>query len=386
MVTNKSLLVPILLVFIILSGQVPWIIWDFLWVRAAANIIAFFAALLNLRKIPIVHFKKFILLTIPYLYFIYKNNFDIGLFTIPLLFFTLIYINDYQRIKTIKLLTTTTTIILIPSILLWIIYLFRIDLPHATLYATWKDSSLISSQYENYYLFIIKSDAFFRFHSIFDEPGTLGTYLSFLLAINKFKISSQNIFFVIVGLFTLSLAFIIITIVGYILFNINLSLRKISTVSFGLLLFYVIIYNVPSLNKAIIPRLEIQDNKFIGDNRTSETIDEYFNSFISSNQIVTGEDRDTFFSKVDDSFGYASYKIFIIEYGLIGILCLIIIYTLLSPRPLNKQVICFIFIFILSFIQRPYAIQPWQIALFSIITSSYKLIELPKKEKLIISH
>lgn len=57
-----------------------------------------------------------------------------------------------------------------------------------------------------------------RFHSIFDEPGYLGTISAFLLALNRYDFEKkENIIIFIAGLLTLSLAFYFLSILYFVL-------------------------------------------------------------------------------------------------------------------------------------------------------------------------
>ncbi len=50
---NIYRLIPWLLVMIIIAGQVPWVIWNFLWIRSVLNILAFILSLRYLNNINI---------------------------------------------------------------------------------------------------------------------------------------------------------------------------------------------------------------------------------------------------------------------------------------------------------------------------------------------
>ena len=126
-----------------------------------------------------------------------------------------------------------------------------------------------------------------------------------------------------------------------------------------------IFYSIPILKENILQRLEYNDGEISGNNRTSNSTNEYFSRFIKSNNALIGLGVGKYLSESEDRFGNSSYKIFVIDYGLIGAAILIFIYLMLMPKKPDTHVLFLFIIFFISFLQRPYSLSAWQIILFS---------------------
>jgi len=354
-------IIALLLVLLIIAGQVPWIIWDFLWIRGLLNILVFIMSLYFLKYTTRKKILTLGVILTLLSYFLVYNSFDHGTITLYFIIVAVVIIPNELKAKTILLLNKVICYILIPGILLYVLYLIGFNLPHTQINASWKDNLT----YQNYYLFIIKGLSFYRFNSLFDEPGTLGTFLAFLLAINRFEINKRNILFFIVGLSTLSIAFIIMCFVGFLLNNIKFSIKKLFSIVVTSSIVFTIILVIPALKENILPRLEFKNGEFTGNNRTSNKTNEYFSTFIESNDAFYGLGGGSYLAKTKDRVGNSSYKIFIMDYGFIGAIILFLIYLMLMPKNPNKQIINLFILFFISFLQRPYALTPWQVFLFS---------------------
>ena len=103
------------------------------------------------------------------------------------------------------------------------------------------------------------------------------------------------------------------------------------------------------LHDLIMIRLEIDDGQLAGDNRVTGNFEAEYESLINSPDILWGRDRDT------ESSGNSGYRVFIYDYGLIGLLLVIVFYivAMYNPRHLKAMVAVFI-IAALNFIIRGY--------------------------------
>ncbi len=360
-------LIPWLLVMIIIAGQVPWVIWNFLWIRGVLNILAFILSLIYLKNINKNKIYTIAVIMFLLTYFIFHDSFNLAITSLFVFIVAVVIIPNELKVKTVLLLNKVTTYILIPGIILYALYLIGINLPHTDMNASWADMP-----YKNYFFFIVKISTnidsiidLFRFNSIFDEAGTLGTFLVFLIAINRFEITKRNIFFFIVGLFTFSLAFIILSFIGFVLFKFKFSIKRLMIIVSTIVVIITIFYSIPILKENILQRLEYNDGEISGNNRTSNSTNEYFSRFIKSNNALIGLGVGKYLSESEDRFGNSSYKIFVIDYGLIGAAILIFIYLMLMPKKPDTHVLFLFIIFFISFLQRPYSLSAWQIILFS---------------------
>ena len=71
--------------------------------------------------------------------------------------------------------------------------------------------------YNNYMLFVMDATrSYYRFYSVFDEPGVLGTLSAFILYGNKYDFKKKENIVILIGcLFTYSMAFYMITLLGW---------------------------------------------------------------------------------------------------------------------------------------------------------------------------
>lgn len=222
----------------------------------------------------------------------------------------------------------------------WIFHLFGYDLPSSELtYGTLEQNGVLVNQYNfsNHYLYLVDNNwfalrdsdvpSFFRFCSIFLEPGYLGIIMMFLLFINNFDLKQRrNQVYLLSLILTLSLAGFLLTTLAFIAHKMQSSSKRISVlVGVFLLLMacnlFFSNYNNGNnvVNEAIISRLQLDEEKGIsGNNRTSEAMDEQYKSFLTSTDVVFGVHDRTLLE-----FG-VGYKAYVIKNGLFGLGCFIL--------------------------------------------------------------
>lgn len=230
----------------------------------------------------------------------------------------------------------------------WILHLFGIDLPYQDVTFGEKEQAngMIGAQYyfQNHYLYLVNTrwmmndystiPTFFRFCSIFLEPGYFAILLMFLLYLNKFNMKDyRNWVYLIALLLTLSLAGFIMTLLAFVAHKLETSKRKISIlISISLFLFvgyfFFPRYNGGNnaINELIIERLKVDEEKGIaGNNRTSAELDDQYKALLSSADVLFGVRK-------SDLLEYGvGYKAYIVKDGLIG-LALFIIFLLKIAR------------------------------------------------------
>lgn len=236
----------------------------------------------------------------------------------------------------------------------WILHLVGYDLPSTEVtFGTALDSKgNVEAQYyfSNHYLYLVNNSAlmrwnadipsFFRFSSIFIEPGYFAILLTFLLFINKFDMKDKrNIVYIVSLVLTLSLAGFIMSLFAYVANRLELSRKRVSTlVSIGV--FFTIAYLFFSnyndgnnaINEAIISRLEVDEEKGIaGNNRTSEALDDQFAALWTSSDLLFGiSARDQI------EFG-VGYKAFMMKNGLFGLVLFLWFLTAVARRAGNYR-------------------------------------------------
>lgn len=218
--------------------------------------------------------------------------------------------------------------------------------------------------YKNYLFFIQSSNILdsiiYRFNGPFLEPGHLSVVSSILLFANRYNFKGNKWLYISLAcvIFSLSLAGYIITLLGYMM----LTLRNFKVVIYSavaLLASYIFVTEIWNggnnvANELIVARLAYDAEKgIVGNNRTTESTDAYFESKWESGGLWTGVgsiDKDT-------SIVGAGYKIYFLRFGIISAILVLCFYWNLVPKHYDKRfVYSFVIILILTFIQRAY---PW---------------------------
>jgi len=217
-------------------------------------------------------------------------------------------------------------------------------------------------EYPNFSYFDITE--VWRFRSVFDEPGYLGTLAFFLLYIDSFDFSKKyNFLIFLCGLFTFSMAYYILCMIYYMLY----SKEKIALILFSvmiILIFGYIYYNVnPEIMNRFISRFEISNTyEFAGDSRGGfmSTIDIY-NSVISQDAIsvLFGNGKLSYNhlqNGVDIRISDPTWVRIIYEYGLLYFILFITFLVRFSAVNING--LLFGILFAISLYQRPEVFYP----------------------------
>lgn len=317
------------------------------------------------KYFPILYFAFFFLFVSPLLY-----GFRFSSIFIFVTYILLFRINNLDLCNALRILTNIVAVIVLFSLPFWLIHVFIFELPT---YGTIDISEMKGAAYvlNNHFLFLTYDGLdFFRFYSVFDEPGVLGTLSAFILFGNRFNMKRwQNIVILLGGIFTYSMAFYVLTLLGYFYCNL-FSIKKIisSLLIFACLTFVLVFLLKDDLAFSLSVIERFQDfglNRI--ENRTGEVINEHFMKMLYSPLILFGEGP-SFLIEHSNEVG-ASYKLFIIEYGFLGVSALFFMYYSLIPIK-NRDTLFFLFLFSLSFLQRPYAFTSWQLVIFAMVIAS----------------
>ena len=130
-------------------------------------------------------------------------------------------INDELKSDILKFITNGMAILVGVSLLFYILFLFGVQLPYTTL----RDSKLGYGGL-NYYAFITSDQLleYFRFKSIFAEPGHLTMGLIPLLYVNRLNLRNKSVLVIFIAeLFTLSLAGYITLITSVVIYSFHRS-------------------------------------------------------------------------------------------------------------------------------------------------------------------
>lgn len=345
-------------------------------------------------KWPVIPISFIILAYFAYgcsLLFLYRSNFSLsGFFVFIVLFFVFLifslrpggtppWFNYYSFFSLLILLLPINKILdvaarfrilfafsLIPGIFVYVLLLAGFDLPYTVLEAHNELKESLGIFYRDYGVTLalshlileIGNSTIIRFSGIYDEPGLLGTISALFLLADRFNMKSKiNIILLISGVISVSLVFYIFTIVGFLM----QSNKKVIGIIFIIVL-GVGVYNTPIYDNYLAKRFETSSSDgVIADNRVSDCFKAEYEKFASSDSEVQllGEGNNAHLSTMCD---VSSYKMYIYDYGYIGILVIAIALIIQYTYPLLvtgnifryiKSFLFFVFCFFISYYQRP---------------------------------
>lgn len=218
----------------------------------------------------------------------------------------------------------------------------------------------------------ITSFPFPRFQSIFLEPGHLGMISSLMLYMIRYNMRSwQGIIIFLSLLLSMSLAAYMLLFLGMVIYKLSFgNLLKTITFLLMILMTCTMAYNFfPNsyFSQAILLRLEYDEDKgFKGNNRISEDFEYYYNNkFYKTEHVLLGIGGDNI-STISGEGGNSSYKVFIVQYGILGLVVLSVFFFVIVWYSKSSFVRGLLLLYVASFWQRPYAL--WEVELFLFIS------------------
>ena len=211
--------------------------------------------------------------------------------------------------------------------------------------------------YIDYKFSYIHLESWLRLCGLFNEPGYFGTFLGFALVQEKFNMKKVgNIILLIAGIFTFSLAFYAIVIIGLMLtINNRKMFLKVSIFIATLVLIVPYIAQKYEHVEFILERLEFDSSskRFVGDNRTTSDFDLIIDRFNNSDKVLFG-----YGSGYLSSFhlkNVSSYKTALVERGYLGFMLTygLLLLCALGETRKQRDAIVFILCFAASIYQRP---------------------------------
>lgn len=375
--SSDSILVSWGLALIIFLQNPPWPLWN------CGLLLGYFLSLIliiyiNIKKrnryllqgmkqkrFPIFYFSLIFLLIIPLVYGLKLSS--VFIFITYILLFRVTQ-NDLKHSLTI--LTNIIAYVILFTLPFWVFHVFITELPS---FGEIDITEMKGREYilDNHILFLTyRGFDFFRFYSVFDEPGVLGTLSAFIIFGNRYNFKQwQNIVIFIGGIFTYSMAFYVLFLLGYFYYN-TYSLKHFVKSFFFLIctipIVFFLLKDDLAFSLSVVERFKDFGLNRI-ENRTGEEINRHLSEMFYSPTIFWGEG--TSFLQRNRSEVGASYKLFIIEYGVMGLLGLFLMYFSLLWQK-NRDTLFFLFLFSLSFLQRPYAFTAWQLTIFAAVVAS----------------
>ena len=270
---------------------------------------------------------------------------------------------------------TAIAVILIPSIIFYVLDIsLGVSIPSFS-----HHNQTLGYTLENHFFYCKNPDAHLRFCSYFCEPGHLATIMSLLLLCSRCNIRDWRTKVILVAvLLTMSLAGYVIAGLAFFVKSLSAgSFRKIVTSIIGVLVLFIIIVvafdilgKSAILDELIFQRLVFDSDtgKLSGDNRVSYATDLF---------IATLDLKTLFWGGIDiEQYNLAGtgIKMYVLQFGIIGVFATFFMYyNILKNRPSKYGIFCLL-VFIMSFIQRCYAIWFCQIFMFIYcVTLGYKI-------------
>ncbi len=265
-----------------------------------------------------------------YLLFVNSGNINafIGSFFQIVVFMSLFMVDKQILFTLTSFLSKAMACLLIVSIPFYLLYLLGFTFPSTN--AQYGDGLYT---YTNFYFFLLDDrfiSIFPRFHSVFLEPGHLGTATVLLLfAQCGYWKKWYNIVLWIATLMTFSLAAYVLSVVIVFL---NLWMHGKNIFKKALLVICCVagvvagsfFYNDGDnlIHDLIVIRLEIDDEGGLtGDNRVAGWFEDEYDSYLHSSDVFLGRDYDYSIP------GNSGYRLFIYENGFIGLFLVILLYA-----------------------------------------------------------
>lgn len=213
---------------------------------------------------------------------------------------------------------------------------------------------------------------FVRFNAFFIEPGHQALLSTFLIMANRYRFKECRWLWVLLlaVLFSFSLAGYLLIVTGYCLIKINSLWRAIvAVIVLGGVTIGALNWDGGNnaLNELILARLEKDESQGIkGNNRFYNDTDFVFTQAAKKGDLIFGVKDKTNMELV----GGAGYKIYVIQYGLVGVILSLLLYlSLIPPHPDYRYTIAFLVVLALCFLQRSYP--TWYSWLFPYVIGIY---------------
>lgn len=320
----------------------PWFMWPLkeLYVIPAAVMLIISYLVSNSMKETLFSHVDYIWPIVLYVilsyYIVIEENSNVNgyignIFSV-IVFYVLLRTNHGTLRKLSTIISKSMAILLIVSMFFFLLYLFGFNLPY-------RDAVFGDNQYSftNYYFFMI-DDRFMlvlipRFQSVFLEPGHLGSATTVLLMtqIGKWK-RWWNVVLIIASVMTFSLAaygllIVLVFLNQWVQHKNVVKLLVVPIIGMALVVGGAMVYNDGDnmVNNLILSRLEIDETTgdIVGNNRVDKDFKKEFDKYIVSSDVFFGRNMKT---TVGEGTGNSGYRVFIYQYGLVGLFLLILFY------------------------------------------------------------
>lgn len=386
-IINKYTYEEWLCFLIVMAGNSWWLIWGYgTFLGTLIYFIATFVLSIRFSKQKRWRIQRILPFILLFSYFVLLDFFKGGIYTssifICLSLLIAYHLSNKEAKNVLDIVTWYIAISIVISLPFWLFHQYIQPIPPIAEFDISEMKGTESSIMENHIFFVTsKGLEALRFYSLFDEPGVLGTISAFILWGNQYNFKDKrNIIILIGSFFTFSMAFYILTIVGFFISS-KINLKKkilylLFIVSFIYVMFILLKDNV-AFQQSVIYRFTNMEETGV-DSRSTYEINRIWHNFISSNDIFLGYGKEEFIDKIGGIS--SSYKNFIMRYGIFGFLVLIYSYYKLSVRH-SRIILATLLIFILSFLQRPSLFTAQNIILYCAIIGNFNALRNLNRNK-----
>lgn len=360
LVNKRGFIVPVLLTIEMLSAHGPWPIWGYfsgIKLALLCLVIIFFCKLKSVENIFHKSNTKVLLALLLYIFYfvlvfgIIWFDFQGSNIVIVLAIIVTLCLSVEEKERSFALLTKSIAVILLVSLPAWLVHKYVSPLPLFGIIDIASFKGTTECLMYNYFWFVSYYDLNFRFYSVFDEPGALGTLAAFVLYANRYDFKKwYNVAILVCCIPTYSLAFYALTLTGMairyaksgkVLFKGFIIILAISA-----LVFYSLQEN-EMFQEGVVYRVthldESADDRIVGD--TEKNFKEMLNNPITA-MFGYGDNPDK------EATTSRSYKNWLLEYGFVGLFVGIILYLSFIKNKKGGTLGLF-FLLMVSFIQRP---------------------------------
>jgi hypothetical protein len=214
--------------------------------------------------------------------------------------------------------------------------------------------------YANYYFsyFSIKGDGI-RLCGLFNEPGYFGTFIALYLIMDEIRLKKMgNVFLLVAGILTFSMAFFIILGLGVLFFiikNKHYGIIVFVSISFLTAPFFKNIQFENESAKVLYERVVniVDGTETLMDRRTDANFEQIERRFEEDNHKLFG--YGTGYCSKKGAYDTSSYKRNVVEWGYLGfgLVFLVLLYLVSTETKLNGTISFFILCISISVSQRP---------------------------------
>nr|AXY99768.1 wzy [Proteus vulgaris] len=367
-IKNITILFPIILLSIL--SLYPYFIWGNSYIYKITLILSFISYIFILKKNDFLLKKNIVFSFILLLFWISYAFFPRGSVDISIpntgVFAILLYclLPAVYRSNAFRYFRFVLSLILLISLIQYPFIVARYISPLNELIPFSEIKQERNQFYFNYIFNIILNDqflnffnySFFRFSSIFDEPGLLGTISAILLFTYQSNESKklEKFIFLLSLVLSFSLGGYLLFIIGVLIkLMLNFDIKRLILFFSLLTIFTSILANTDGGRRYITDRI-LNTKQPITQTREDSSFSYKFNEKILSNgyYLTIGLGKDAHLKTGDD---VSSYKGFIYNYGVFGLTLLLSVLILIAyiNDNINKQSVIILSLIFINFYQRP---------------------------------